>query len=133
MFRLERWSAAALFGTWVAWWAALIGVTIGPGLLRAIRVMRLPGTHGTASASFENSHLLFKVVDGAGPAGTWTFNTSFGTALAWIAVPPLVLWLLWIVSRPRRQSLAAPAASLIEAREPGQSAVQQRSNAAHVD
>jgi hypothetical protein len=129
MFRLERWSAGTLFGSWVVWWAALIGVTIGPGLLRATQVIRRPGTHGTASASFENSHLLFKVVDGTSPTGMWTFSTSFGAALAWMAIPPLALWLLWLMSRPRRTSLPSPAAPLIAEPDADIQAMHQRPNA----
>lgn len=133
MFRLQRWSAGALLGTWVAWWAALVGVTMGSGLLRAFRLARQPGNHGSFSASVDGGHLLFKVVDGAGATGTWTFGTSVGAALAWLAIPPLVLWVIWLISRPHRASVPAPDAPLISERGTPPASVQQRPNGERVE
>ena len=113
MFRLERWSAGALLGTWAGWWAALIGVSIGPGLLRALRLGREPGMHGTMSATFDGGRLQFIVNNTADAAGNWAFSTSMAAALAWIAIPPLVLWLLWLFARPSRGSLPAPSAPML--------------------
>ena len=133
MFRFARWSASALFGTWVAWWAALIGVTLGPGLVRAVRLARQPGNHGSFSASVDGGRLLFKVVDGAGPTGTWTLGTSVWTALAWIAVPPLALWVVWLISRPRRPGLSETHPPLIAEVGTPSPPVQQRANAERVE
>jgi hypothetical protein len=110
MFGLQRWKAGTMLATWVAYWAALVGVTLGSGLLGAWRLTRTPGSHGTMSASFDNGKLLFTVNDAVG-AGAWSFGTSVAAAVAWIAVPPLALWVLWLMSRPRRaaQQPAAPA------------------------
>lgn len=102
MFGLQRWKPGTLLATWVAYWAALIGVTIGPGLLRAWRIARAPGVRGTLTASFDNGRLLLEVHNAGSAGDGWIFNTSMWTALAWIAAPPLVLWLLWLASRPRR-------------------------------
>lgn len=106
MFGLQRWRAGSLLTAWIAYWVALVGVTVGPGLLRGWRLTRVPGSHGTMSASFDDGRLLFHVNDTAGAAGAWSFGTSLTTAIAWIAIPPLALWLLWLVSRPRRDALA---------------------------
>lgn len=106
MFGLQRWKAGSLLTAWVAYWVALIGVSIGPGLLKAWRLTRQPGSHGTMSASFDDGRLLLDVHDKAAASGAWTFNTSMATAIAWIAIPPLALWVLWLVSRPRRGSLS---------------------------
>lgn len=104
MFRLERWKAGALLGSWIVYWAALLGVTIGPGLLKAWRLTRQVGSHGSMSASIDGGKLLF-IVNDTGSAGVWSFSTSVATALAWIALPPLALWVLWLISRPRRDIL----------------------------
>ena len=108
MFRLERWRAGALLGTWAAYWAALVGVTIGPGLLAAWRLTHQPGSHGNMSASVDAGRLLLNVNDVGGAGNVWTFSTSITAALAWIAGPPLILWLIWLLSRPRRD-VAPPA------------------------
>lgn len=109
MLGLQRWKPGTLLASWVAYWVALAGVTIGPGLLKAWRLARAPGSRGTMSASFDNGHLLFDVHDAGSKAGVWSFDTSMWAAIAWIAIPPLALWVLWLVSRPRREALA-PAA-----------------------
>jgi hypothetical protein len=117
MFGLQRWKAGTLLATWVAYWAALVGVTIGSGLLKAWRLTRAPGSHGTMSASYDNGKLLFNVNEAAG-AGAWSFNTSVAAAVAWIAIPPLALWVLWLVSRPRRDALHAGNPAMLHAPQP---------------
>ena len=117
MFGLQRWKAGTLLATWIAYWAVLVGVTVGPGLLRAFRLTRAPGSHGTVSASFDNGQLLFSVNEATG-AGAWSFSTSVAAAVAWIAIPPLALWLLWVVSRPRRGGQRAADPPMLDAPQP---------------
>lgn len=116
MLRLSRWTAGTLLGTWAAYWAMLIGVSLGPGLLAAWRLTRGQGSHGKMIASLDNGHLLLQVHDAAGAMAPWTFNTSITSALAWIALPPLALWVVWLVSRPRRDALLAPHDPMLNAR-----------------
>lgn len=113
MFGLQRWKAGTLLAAWVAWWVALVGVTVGPGLLRAWRLTREAGSHGTMLASIDGSKLLLRINDAGRGSGVWSFETSLAIALAWIAGPPLVLWLLWLVSRPRRATLSAADATML--------------------
>lgn len=116
MLGLQRWKPGTLLATWVAYWAALVGITIGPGLLMAWRLARQPGSHGTMSASFDNGRLLLHVNDAG--AGAWAFNTSLASAVAWIALPPLALWALWLISRPRRHGLPAADAPALPSSQP---------------
>ena len=102
MFTLERWKVGGLLGAWCAYWAALVGVTIGPGLLTAWRLTHGRGSHGRITASVDSGRLLLDVNQAVAAGGRWTFSTSLTTALLWTAVPPLALWVLWLVSRPRR-------------------------------
>jgi len=117
MLGLQRWKPGTLLATWLAYWAVLFGVSIGPGLLAAWRLTHAPGSHGNASASFDNGKLLFDVNDAAG-AGAWSFHTSMAAAIAWIAIPPLALWVLWLVSRPRRDAQPAGDPALLDAPQP---------------
>ena len=117
MFGLQRWKPGTLLATWIAYWAVLVGVTIGPGLLKAFRLTRAPGSHGSMSASLDNGQLLFNVNEAAG-AGAWSFSTSVAAAVAWIAIPPLALWLLWLVSRPRRDAYRAADPAMLHAPQP---------------
>ena len=117
MLGLQRWKPRTLLATWVAYWAVLIGASIGSGLLKAWRLTRARGSHGTASASFDNGKLLFDVNDAAG-AGAWSFHTSVAAAVAWITIPPLALWVLWLVSRPRRDVHRAEDPAMLPAPHP---------------
>ena len=114
MLGLQRWKPGTLLATWIAYWAMLIGVTIGPGLLKAWRLTRAPGSHGRMSASLDNGRLLFDVNEAAG-AGAWAFHTSVAATVAWIAIPPLALWLLWLISRPRRDTFHQPDPAMLHA------------------
>jgi len=115
MFRLERWTAGTLLGTWAAYWAVLLGVSVGPGLLAAWRLTRAPGSHGKMIASIDNGRVLLQVNDALAAAGTWTFSTSITAAVAWIALPPLAVWVLWLISRPRREALPAARDPMLHA------------------
>jgi hypothetical protein len=80
-------------------------VTIAPGLPVLWRVTR-PGAHGSASVSVDNGVLKLLISDAA--TAVWTRDIGLGTIALWVAVPPLVLWALWLWSqRGRRSSVAA--------------------------
>jgi hypothetical protein len=38
---------------------------------------------------------------------TWSGSVGVLPAVLWCSVPPLVLWLLWLVARPKRERVAA--------------------------
>jgi LmbE family N-acetylglucosaminyl deacetylase len=133
MLGLQRWKAGTLLGAWIAYWVALIGVSIGPGLLEAWRLTRGPDPHLTMSASFDAGRLLLTVKNAVGTSGGWSLDASIANVLAWIAVPPLLLWVLWLVSRPRRGALPAGGAPLLDAPRPVMQEPQEKTGHAHVD
>ena len=114
MFGLKRWSATQLFWSWCAYWVALGLVTIGPGLLAAWRVSR-PGGHGKVVAGLGNGTLNLDVASRPGvDAVAWSGTISLTTAALWIAVPPLVLWVLWLARRPRGGPPSPGVAALLD-------------------
>jgi hypothetical protein len=113
VFGFKRWRASELLWSWCAYWLVLGAVTIGPGLLAAWRATRQDNGHGTVSAAVDNGKVLLTVTRTVGStAEVWTGSTSMTSALLWIAVPPLLLWALWLMSRPRH---ALPEARRAEA------------------
>ena len=96
---LRRWGASQLLLAWIAYWLVLIGVTLGRGLLLAWQLSR-PGVHGRVTAGFDDGVLRFTVENGA--RAVWTGAASVSTVALWLAGPPLLLWLVWLVLRPRR-------------------------------
>ena len=96
---LSRWRPRHLLMTWGAYWVALVLVALGPALQALWRLTR-PGEHGSVSAGMDDGLLQLSVTGGGATA--WTGSAPLGTLALWIAGPPLLLWLVWLVSRPWR-------------------------------
>lgn len=96
---LRRWKPGQLLLGWVAYWAGLVGVTLSPAIAASWRATRLPEGHGNISAAFGNSTLSYTVIEDG--VKTFAGSTSMTTALLWVAGPPLVLWLIWLLVRER--------------------------------
>ncbi len=108
-FSIREWRPAHLFGAWVSYWAILAGVTLGRPLLLLTR-LRGDEVHGSASAHFDNSLFTAHVDVGR---SAWDMTASLGTIFGWIAGPPLVIWAVYMATRPSRSALAmAPAPAL---------------------
>ena len=101
MLSLRRWRASHLLWSWAAYWLVLVTVTLGPLLRAAWRVTRPGHSHGTVSASFGDGALRAIVTSTGDGAQTWTAGTHLGPLAFWVAVPPLLLWALWLASRPK--------------------------------
>jgi hypothetical protein len=97
-FGLSGWRPRHLLASWVVYWAAVVAVKLSPAIAAAWRVSR-QGEHGTISAGFQNDVLHLTMTDGT--ATVWEGTTQFGTAMLWVAGPPLLLWLVWLLTRRR--------------------------------
>jgi len=115
---LGRWRPQHLLLAWSAYWATLALVTLGPAL-RAIWNVTRPGQHGGVSAALDDSLLRLTVTSDTQTA--WAGAAHVGTLALWIAGPPLLLWLAWLVSRPWRGAPALPAGAHGAAVPPGAS------------
>ena len=101
-FSLSGWRAKHLLGAWAVYWIGLVLVKLGSGLFAAFRVAGLPEGHGRIDVSMSDGTFTANVV---GDAVHWTGSASLMSIVLWLAGPPLLLWLLWLVTR------RAPAAS----------------------
>lgn len=95
-FSLSRWRPYQLLGAWAAYWLLLLIAALGPAVPAILRATR-EGAHGEINASVGNTVLTFTVKE-AGQL-TWSGSVHLLTAALWIAVPPLVLWFLWLRAR----------------------------------
>ena len=100
---LRRWRPRHLLLAWSAYWAALAAVALAPAL-KALARLTGPGEHGTVSASFADGVLQVSIASPSAPA--WTGGVAVGTLALWVAIPPLLLWLLWLARRPSRGPVA---------------------------
>jgi hypothetical protein len=111
-FGLGRWRPRHLLMGWGIYWALLACFTLGSGALAVWRMTR-PDRHGSVSASFDDGLLRVSVIGDGVTA--WSGSADLGTLALWIAGPPLLLWLAWLASRPRRDGVpAGVSTSLIE-------------------
>jgi hypothetical protein len=95
-FSLSRWRASHLLIAWGVYWLGLIAVTLRPALVGALRAVSAPEGHGNISAGFANSAFTLTI---ASDTVHWVGSASFMSIALWIAGPPLLLWLLWLVTR----------------------------------
>ena len=95
-FSLSRWKARHLLGAWAVYWIALVLVKLGSGLLAALRVMYGAQEHGNINVSMNDGTLSATVV---GDGVHWAGAASVMSIVLWLCGPPLLLWLLWLVTR----------------------------------
>jgi len=99
---LSRWRPGHLLAAWSTYWAGLAAVAFTPLVLAILRATRAGGPPGSAnvSASFGDAGISVTV----SRAGRTVFAGAAGLLpiALWIAVPPLLLWALWLWARPRR-------------------------------
>ena len=96
---LRRWKPGQLLLGWAAFWGGLVGVALSPAIGATWRATHLPEGHGSVSASFNDATLSYTVIEDG--EKTWVGTTSVTTALLWVVVPPLLLWLVWLIVRKR--------------------------------
>lgn len=103
LFSLETWRPRHLLAAWGAYWAGLAAVTLGPPALAIMRLRADPDTHGSVAASIDNgvANLTVALENGA---STWSGSASLLEIALWAFAPPLLLWIAWVIVRPRRQS-----------------------------
>lgn len=104
---LSRWRPYHLLLAWASYWVLLLIAALGPALPAILRATRGEGNHGEINASFGDAGFSF-VVKEMGRV-TWSGSIHLLPAALWVALPPLVLWMLWLRarSRPAREYQAA--------------------------
>jgi hypothetical protein len=104
---LARWRPGHVIAAWVAYWIGLAGVTLTPAILAIIRAASGPKDSGNVAASFNNTVLTITVTEFG--KQTLAASASLLQIAFWVGVPPLALYAVWMLTRPRRPA-PAPAA-----------------------
>lgn len=102
-----------LLAAWLAYWVAIAGVGLGELLRGAWRLRAAGPGSGNVSASYGEGRFTATLVERG--VTTWTGSIELLAVLAWIAGPPLLLWLGWLLwtsraSRARRAEVGPPPA-----------------------
>lgn len=96
---LSRWRWRHLAATWVVYWAGLALATLWRPIGIARRLSTLP--EGQASMSAELGNGMFSARMLEQDVTVWSGSVSVLAIVLWIAGPPLLLWLVWAMSRVR--------------------------------
>ena len=96
VFSLSRWRPAHLFVSWAVYWIALLAATLGPAVPAILRATA-PNAKGEIAANLGGS-ILSLVVKQSGQV-TWSGSVHVLTAVLWFAIPPLLIWALWVGAR----------------------------------
>lgn len=103
----RRWRAGHLLAAWAAYWLALAAVVLWRPVTLARRLSELPKGRANGTGTFDDG--VFEVRMNVDGATVWHGRATMTEMLLWVVGPPLVLWLLWLVTRPPR-ALGTPAA-----------------------
>lgn len=94
----RRWRARHLFSLWFMYWVVLAAVALSRPL-GILWGLTHTGVHGDARLSADGGAVSMTVHTAHGPA--WSGHIGYLPLTLWIALPPLLLWVWWIASRPR--------------------------------
>jgi hypothetical protein len=107
---VSQWKPRHLLAAWSAYWAGLGLVTLGPAAIAILRVTLPEGAKGSVAANVGDAG--FQLAVKSGEITTWFGQASITSVALWLAAPPLLLWLAWLATRPRRRDLALDAPSV---------------------
>jgi hypothetical protein len=93
-----RWRPRHLLLAWCAYWMGLILVTLNP-LLRALWRISKEDAHGRVNGGFMDGVFQLNVIESG--QTTWSGSISFLHLTLLVAVPPLVIWLAWVIGSSR--------------------------------
>ena len=99
---LRGWRPRHILLAWFGYWLTLAAVTLGPAITAVIRATR-PDAKGGISAGMGDGGINVTVTEGG--VTTWSGAASLLELALWIALPPVLLWLAWLFSRPRRGTI----------------------------
>jgi hypothetical protein len=96
---MKRWRPTTLLAWWVGYWLALAVFGLWPAWAAIWRATHASG--GKSDVSFnvgDNGCSLTVHLNGH---TTYAGTVSFLSLALFVAVPPLLLWVLWLAQRPR--------------------------------
>ncbi len=93
---LAGWRASHLMAAWAAYWIGLGVVTLRTAIVAGVKATQ---SGGSITGGLSDSKLGITIVQKAGE--TLEMSASLGTLAAWVVIPPLVLWAVWLMQRNR--------------------------------
>ena len=88
-----------LFLSWSLYWLGLALVTLMPAIEAAWRMSQQANEHGSANAGVTDGILSASIVEGG--RTMWTGSIHLFNLALLVGIPPLILWLLWLIGAAR--------------------------------
>jgi hypothetical protein len=105
------WRPRNLLLAWCAYWVALLLITLGPAIRAGWRMAQVPNSHGTVAVSLTDGVFLGTI--GESGRTTWSGSVSLLTLALLVAIPPLLLWLVWLIGTSRTNNAGSSAANQV--------------------
>jgi hypothetical protein len=86
-----------------------VGITLARPIAALSRLGADANSHGSANVSFGNGTFTAKISQAGQP--TWVGSVSVITLALLVAVPPLLLWLMWLIGASRTNNAEHTAAN----------------------
>jgi hypothetical protein len=103
------WRPRNLIYAWCAYWLVLVAVKLSPAIAAVRHLSQQQHVHGDAGVSVNNGVISARIAEAGQP--TWTGSISIMSLVLLVAVPPLVLWLIWLVGASRTNNAGNTAAN----------------------
>lgn len=95
---LRRWRPSHLLLAWCVYWVGLALIKLGPAIATGWRISR-PGHTGSVNASITDGIVSANLIE-AGRT-VWAGSTPFSHLLMLVTIPPLVIWVVWLIGAAR--------------------------------
>ena len=102
----ERRSISGLVGGTIAYWIVVAAVKLGPAALAIYRATRGPKDSSSVNASFGNGGFTLNVIEKG--VTTYTASAHLLAIAAWVALPPLIGWIVWASLRKKDDRTSSP-------------------------
>lgn len=113
LFSLSKWRLSHLLMSWLGYWLALIVIMLGPAIAAAWVATRSPNENNSAiSLSWGSAAGVTASVVHHGET-LWSGATSIAAIIGWAAIPPVVLWVIWLRVTSAQRARERRAAELL--------------------
>ena len=109
----RRWRASHLLGAWAAYWVVLLATWLARPALAAWRIKDAPPNAAQANVTFGDQGFVARIV--LQGRTLVDLHASLGAVVFWLTVPPLVLFVVWLLAGPRPDQ---PRPAELEAGDP---------------
>jgi hypothetical protein len=113
LFSLSKWRLSHLLFSWAAYWIALIVIKLGPAIAAARVATQSPGNN-TSSVNLNwgtEAGITASVIHHGDTL--WAGATTLPAVIGWAVLPPLVLWVVWLLVSSAQRARERQATELL--------------------